>query len=64
MPQWVKTALGGDRADLTTEQSAQGLLDIILPATTADNGKFLRIRVPGWETAEGLNQYDGAEAPW
>ncbi|RAK98105.1 SDR family oxidoreductase [Aspergillus ibericus CBS 121593] len=63
-PGWVKTGLGGDRADLTTEQSVQGLLDIILPATQADNGKFINIRVPGWEKAEGMNQYDGAEAPW
>ncbi|RDH30296.1 hypothetical protein BDQ94DRAFT_148811 [Aspergillus welwitschiae] len=63
-PGWVKTDLGGDRADITAEQSVQGLLDIILPATQADNGKFFNIRVPGWEKAEGLNQYDGAEVPW
>ncbi|PWY93008.1 NAD(P)-binding protein [Aspergillus sclerotioniger CBS 115572] len=63
-PGWVKTGLGGDRADLTTEQSVQGILDIILPATKEDNGKFFNIRVPGWEKAEGLNQYDGAEVPW
>ncbi|OJJ70131.1 hypothetical protein ASPBRDRAFT_156701 [Aspergillus brasiliensis CBS 101740] len=63
-PGWVKTDLGGDRADITAEQSVQGLLDIILPATPADNGKFFNIRVPGWEKAEGLNQYDGAEVPW
>ncbi|KAI3007358.1 hypothetical protein CBS147346_3167 [Aspergillus niger] len=63
-PGWVKTDLGGDRADITAEQSVQGLLDIIVPATHADNGKFFNIRVPGWEKAEGLNQYDGAEVPW
>ncbi|PYI08315.1 short-chain dehydrogenase-like protein [Aspergillus sclerotiicarbonarius CBS 121057] len=63
-PGWVKTALGGDRADLTTEESVQGLLEIVIPATQVDNGKFIRVRVPGWEEVEGINQYDGAEAPW
>lgn len=31
---------------------------------TVEYGKFFNVRVPGWERAEGLNQYDGAEAPW
>lgn len=60
----MKTDLGGERADITAEQSVQGLLDIIVPATQEDNGKFFNIRVPGWEQAEGLNQYDGAVVPW
>ncbi|OJI80407.1 hypothetical protein ASPTUDRAFT_178834 [Aspergillus tubingensis CBS 134.48] len=63
-PGWVKTDLGRERADITAEQSVQGLLDIIVPATQEDNGKFFNIRVPGWEQAEGLNQYDGAVVPW
>ncbi|PYH70970.1 SDR family oxidoreductase [Aspergillus vadensis CBS 113365] len=63
-PGWVKTDLGGERADITADQSVQGLLDIIVPATQEDNGKFFNIRVPGWEQAEGLNQYDGAVVPW
>ncbi|KAJ5115026.1 hypothetical protein NUU61_000785 [Penicillium alfredii] len=63
-PGWVKTDLGGDSADLTVKQSATGVLDIIIPATTTENGKFYNVRVPGWEKAEGLNQYDGAQAPW
>ncbi|RAH59056.1 short-chain dehydrogenase-like protein [Aspergillus piperis CBS 112811] len=63
-PGWVKTDLGGERADITAEQSVKGLLDIIVPATQEDNGKFFNIRVPGWEQAEGLNQYDGAVVPW
>ncbi|RAK89142.1 short-chain dehydrogenase-like protein [Aspergillus costaricaensis CBS 115574] len=63
-PGWVKTDLGGERADITAEQSVQGLLDIIVPATQENNGKFFNIRVPGWEQAEGLNQYDGEVVPW
>lgn len=62
--QWVKTDLGGDQADLTTDQSATGVLEVISKVTNAETGKFFNVRVPGWEKAEGLNQYDGAEAPW
>ncbi|RJE20294.1 short chain oxidoreductase CsgA [Aspergillus sclerotialis] len=63
-PGWVRTNLGGKTADLSVEQSSQAVLDIIFRATTAENGKFFNVRVPGWEKAEGLNQYDGAEVPW
>ena len=27
-------------------------------------GKFVNIRVKGWEHNEGLNQYDGGIPPW
>lgn len=60
----MRTKLGGDSADLSVEQSSNAVLDIIFRATTADNGKFFNIHIPGWEKAEGLNQYDGAEVPW
>ncbi|PLN85679.1 NAD(P)-binding protein [Aspergillus taichungensis] len=63
-PGWVKTDLGGESADLTTEQSASAVLDIVFHKTAADTGKFFNVRVAGWEEAEGLNQYDGAEYPW
>ncbi|PLB54178.1 NAD(P)-binding protein, partial [Aspergillus steynii IBT 23096] len=63
-PGWVKTELGGSGADLTTDQSARGLLEVLFRVTKEDNGKFFNIRVDGWEEAEGLNRYDGAEAPW
>lgn len=62
--QWVKTDLGGDSADLTSEQSATGLLERIDQATATDTGKFFNVRVPGWENSEGLNRYDGTEVPW
>ncbi|KAL6233635.1 hypothetical protein BDW75DRAFT_231832 [Aspergillus navahoensis] len=63
-PGWVKTKLGGESADLTPEQSAHGVLDIILHATRVDNGKFFIVRVPGLENSEGLIQYHGGETPW
>lgn len=62
--QWVKTDLGGPGADLTADQSANGILEILFRITKEDNGKFFNIRVDGWEKAEGLNRYDGEEAPW
>jgi len=39
-------------------------MEVIDNATSADNGKFYNIKVPGWENAEGLNRYDGLQAPW
>ena len=62
--QWVKTDLGGDQADLTLEQGSQAVVDIVLRITKEDNGKFLNVHVPGWEHAEGMNQYDGEIVPW
>ena len=35
---------------------------IILEATKEQNGKFLNIKVPGWENTPG--QYDGEEVSW
>lgn len=37
---------------------------MVQKARPAQNGKFFNIHVPGWERAEGLNQYDGEEVPW
>ncbi|RHZ57449.1 hypothetical protein CDV55_104632 [Aspergillus turcosus] len=63
-PGWLQTDLGGPRADLPPATGAEAVLDIVQKATTSQNGKFLNIRVPGWEENEGLNQYDGKEVPW
>lgn len=60
----MQTDLGGATADLTINQSATAVLDIVFRAGKEDNGKFFNIRVPGWEKAQGLNQYDGAQPPW
>ncbi|KAB8279207.1 hypothetical protein BDV30DRAFT_202351 [Aspergillus minisclerotigenes] len=64
-PGWLKTDLGGPRADLPVSTGAEAVTKIILEANQKDtNGKFLNIHVPGWEQTEGFNQYDGAEIPW
>ncbi|KAE8137727.1 hypothetical protein BDV38DRAFT_292647 [Aspergillus pseudotamarii] len=64
-PGWLKTDLGGPRADLPVQTGAEAVLKIILEANHKDtNGKFLNIHVPGWEQTQGFNQYDGAEIPW
>lgn len=63
-PGWVRTDLGGEQADLGAEESANAVLDVVREKGPESNGKFFNIRVKGWEEAEGLNQYDGAEVPW
>ncbi|CAG8891919.1 unnamed protein product [Penicillium egyptiacum] len=63
-PGWLRTDLGGHRADLSVEVGAEKVLDIIKKATPEQNGRLVNIHVPGWETREGPNQYDGKEIPW
>ncbi|KAL5365267.1 hypothetical protein BJX96DRAFT_158857 [Aspergillus floccosus] len=63
-PGWLQTDMGGSRADLPVAQGAEAVVNIMNDATTAQNGKFLNIHVPGWENNPGLNQYDGKEIPW
>lgn len=58
--QWLKTDLGGkDAADLDVSTGVAALRDVIVSITQKDNGKFLNIKVPGWE-----GTYDGEEVPW
>ena len=61
---WLRTELGSSYADLEVESGVRAVLQLVLGATPAMNGKFLNIHVPGWEKATGLNQYDGGEVPW
>lgn len=56
--------MGGDGADLPVDIGVKATLDIVHGNTKQDNGKFLNIKVMGWENKEGPNQYDGAELPW
>lgn len=49
-PGWVRTDMGGEKADLSPEESVQGLLRVMARATPADAGRFLA--------------WDGTEVPW
>ena len=49
-PGWVQTDMGGPRASLTPEQSAQGLADVVVGLTAAGNGRFFN--------------HDGSEIAW
>ena len=62
--QWVKTDLGSEAADLDIVTAVEALLRTIVESDASMNGKFLNIKVSGWEKAQGPNQYDGAEIPW
>lgn len=58
--QWLKTDLGGhDAAHLDVSTGVAAVIDVIMSASQRDNGKFLNIKVPGWE-----GTYDGGEVPW
>lgn len=41
-PGWVKTDMGGPNAQLTPEESASGIRDVIAAMTKADSGKFYK----------------------
>jgi NAD(P)-dependent dehydrogenase (short-subunit alcohol dehydrogenase family) len=49
-PGWVRTDMGGSNADLSVEQSAGGLIDLIDKLTKEQSGRF-------WN-------WDGEELPW
>ena len=54
--------MGGEYADLDVSVGVKETLRIISEATKAQNGKFVNIRVPGWEGPP--QSYDGKEVPW
>lgn len=49
-PGWVRTAMGGGMAPLTTEESVGGMIEVIDGLESADSGCF--------------RDYTGAEVPW
>ncbi|KAL2074163.1 hypothetical protein VTL71DRAFT_7941 [Oculimacula yallundae] len=64
-PGWLKTDLGGgDMADLPAAVGAKASLEKIIAAGKEENGKFLNIRVEGYEDVEGPNRYDGKNPGW
>jgi hypothetical protein len=56
--------MGSQEADLPVHIGANGVLAVIDEATTGDNGKFLTIKVPGWESKTNVNPYAGGQLPW
>ena len=56
--------MGSEKADLDVDVGAKAVLDVMTNSSAESNGKFLNIRVPGWENAERPNQYDGKGVPW
>ncbi|KAL4945721.1 hypothetical protein BDV06DRAFT_229930 [Aspergillus oleicola] len=63
-PGWLRTDLGTDRADLPVEVGAKEVVRYVKDGGKELNGRFLNIRVPGWEDNQGPNRYDGEDAPW
>jgi NAD(P)-dependent dehydrogenase (short-subunit alcohol dehydrogenase family) len=49
-PGWVRTEIGGPRAELDVVESVTGMRSVIAGLTTTDTGRFLR--------------WDGRELPW
>ena len=49
-PGWVRTDMGGERAQLSPEESVSGMLGVLAPLTPADSGRYL--------------SHDGKELPW
>lgn len=40
------------------------MLEVLDKDRSELNGKFMNIKVAGWEDATGLHKYDGKELPW
>ena len=49
-PGWVRTAMGGPKADIDADESVKGMKKVIDGLTPADAGRFMA--------------YDGSELPW
>lgn len=49
-PGWVRTRMGGSNGEITVEESAQGLRQILAHVSLQDSGRFLDI--------------DGSNIPW
>ena len=49
-PGWVKTDMGGKDAQITTQESVQGIIKVIFSLSLEDSGKFFN--------------YDGTIVPW
>ncbi|CAI7602013.1 unnamed protein product [Penicillium pancosmium] len=57
-PGWLRTDMGGNDGDLSAEEGANAVIDIVSSADQDSNGLFKNICVPGYE------QYNGKEIAW
>lgn len=57
-PGWLRTDLGTEIADLSVEEGAKAVFEIVESVTERDNGSFKNVSVEGWEI------YDGKNVPW
>ncbi|KAH8824210.1 short-chain dehydrogenase-like protein [Flagelloscypha sp. PMI_526] len=62
-PGWVKTDMGTEQAELTVDQSVNGILQVINKIDGSFNGKFLDVEVRGWEPTP-VSSYNGGAIPW
>ncbi|KAF5007360.1 hypothetical protein FDECE_6291 [Fusarium decemcellulare] len=62
--QWVKTELGGPYAVLELDTGVNATLDIVFNLKKEDNGKFLNVRVPGFEDVPTPDRFQGGQPPW
>lgn len=61
LSQYIKTDMSPN-GELPVEVGGAAVKKLILESTTADNGKFLNIHIPGKE--DSLGKYDGKEISW
>ena len=55
-PGWVRTEMGGGEADISVEESAQGLVSLIDRLTMEHSGRFWVVRPPGRTLAAHLSR--------
>lgn len=56
--------MGSQSAHLEVFAGVRSVKETILGAGTEKNGKFLNIKVEGWESGEEGVKYDGGEIAW
>lgn len=56
--------MSGQNGELTPEQSANRVLDLVSRITTAENGKFYDLGAPAVKDAPAASTYFGENPPW
>ncbi|KAJ5089567.1 hypothetical protein N7532_008251 [Penicillium argentinense] len=57
-PGWLRTDMGGSDGDLSAEEGASAVADLVASVDTSSNGSFKTISVSGYD------QYSGQTIPW